>query len=326
MVIRMMPKAANLQKIRDGRRTYAITPSVPGGFIKPELIRGYADVAEKYGATLKITSAQRIMIIGLKAEDVEAVWQELGLNPAMSYANCVRSIKMCPGSAFCKRGLLDSIKIGMELDKRYHKQEMPSRMKMGVAGCPNSCAEVYIKDIGVMATEAGWTVLAGGSCGRKPRLADKIAEGLSDEEALALVDILVEYYKKYADIERMGEFIERIGLDKFRQDVLKELGAKLAESTAAPAMAAELPAALSSAAIKEAALRVEIMAAAVPGRITKESIIGDIIRDNPNTIAVFRSHGMGCLGCPSASGENLEKAAGIHGIDVDSLLSDLNKV
>lgn len=74
MVIRMMPKAANLQKIRDGRRTYAITPSVPGGFIKPELIRRYADVAEKYGATLKITSAQRIMIIGLKAEDVEAVW------------------------------------------------------------------------------------------------------------------------------------------------------------------------------------------------------------------------------------------------------------
>lgn len=322
----MMPKAANLQKIRDGRRTYAITPSVPGGFIKPDVIRRYADVAEKYGATLKITSAQRIMIIGLKAEDVEKVWEELGINPAMSYANCVRSIKMCPGSAFCKRGLLDSIKIGMELDKRYHKQEMPSRMKMGVAGCPNSCAEVYIKDIGVMATETGWTVLAGGSCGRHPRLADKIAESLSDDEALALVDIIVEYYKKYADIERMGEFIARIGLDKFRQDVLKELGAKLAAATAVPVLVAATPAASQPISLQDASSRVEIMPAAVPGRITKESIIGDIIRDNPNTIAVFRSHGMGCLGCPSASGENLEKAAGIHGIDVESLLADLRKV
>lgn len=322
----MMPKAANLQKIRDGRRTYAITPSIPGGFIKPEIIRRYADVAEKYGATLKITSAQRIMIIGLKAEDVEKVWEELGINPAMSYANCVRSIKMCPGSAFCKRGLLDSIKIGMELDKRYHKQEMPSRMKIGVAGCPNSCAEVYIKDIGVMATETGWTVLAGGSCGRHPRLADKIAESLSDEEALALVDSIVEYYKKYADIERMGEFITRIGLDKFRQDVLKELGFKMAAATLATAPAAEEPAKTGSVPLKAVSERVEIMPAAVPGRITKESIIGDIIRDNPNTIAVFRSHGMGCLGCPSASGENLEKAAGIHGIDVESLLADLHKV
>ena len=322
----MMPKAANLQKIREGKRTYAITPSVPGGFIKPDVIRKYADTAEKYGATLKITSAQRLMIIGLKAEDVDTVWEELGIKPAMSYANCVRSVKMCPGSAFCKRGLLDSVKMGMELDKLYHKQEMPSRMKIGVAGCQNSCAEVHIKDIGVMATEAGWTVLAGGSCGRRPRLADTIAEGLSDEQALRLVDSIIEYYKKYADIERMGEFIERIGLEKFRQDT----GGALSriEATAA---ASALPEAVGSVRMPEAPSTIDHAeqvpaASSAPGPITKASIIGDIIRQNPNTIAVFRSHGMGCLGCPSAGGENLEKAAGIHGIDVDALLADLNKV
>jgi hybrid cluster-associated redox disulfide protein len=315
MVMAMLPKAANLQKIRDGRRTYAITPSIPGGLIKPDMIRKYADVAEKYGGTLKITSAQRIMIIGLKAEDVEQVWHELGINPAMSYANCVRSVKMCPGNAFCKRGLMDSIKLGMELDKRYHKQEMPSRMKIGVAGCPNSCAEVHIKDIGVMATDAGWTVLAGGSCGRKPRLADIVAEGLSDDEVLALVEIIVTYYKKHADIERMGEFMERIGIETFRSDVLRlyqESKQPQAEVVRQPAVrAAEEPA---------------VTPVAESGKISRNSIIGDIIRHNPNTIAVFRAHGMGCLGCPSASGENVEKAAGIHGINVDSLLDALNKV
>ena len=60
-------------------------------------------------------------------------------------------------------------------------------------------------------------------------------------------------------------------------------------------------------------------------KITKDSIIGNIIRQYPATIAIFRSHGMGCLGCPSASGESVEKAAGIHGIDVEGLLQDLNK-
>lgn len=61
-------------------------------------------------------------------------------------------------------------------------------------------------------------------------------------------------------------------------------------------------------------------------KVTKDSIIGNIVRQYPASIAVFRSHGMGCLGCPSASGESVEKAAGIHGIDVEELLEDLNKV
>lgn len=313
----MMPTAANLQKIRDGRRTYAITPSVPGGFIKPDIMRKYIEVAEKYGATMKVTSAQRIMLIGFKAEDIETVWQELGINPAMSYANCVRSVKTCPGIAFCKRGLGDAVKLGLEIDKRYHKKEMPSRMKFGVAGCPNSCAEVHIKDVGLMATEAGWTVLAGGSCGRKPRLASIIAEGLAEEDALRLVDIIVECYKKNAEIERVGEMIERIGLDKFRTDVLGQF--VTGKTGAAVAGQSELiPAA--------AAVQTAEGAPANSGQITKDSIIGDIIRHNPETIAIFREHGMGCLGCPSASGENLEKAAGIHGIDVGKLLDALHRV
>jgi hybrid cluster-associated redox disulfide protein len=306
----MTPKAANLQKIRDNRRTYAITPSVSGGFIKPEQLRCYADVAEKYGGVLKITSAQRIMITGLKPDDIDEVWRELGIEPAVSYANCVRSVKMCPGSAFCKRGLDDSIKLGLELDKRYHKQEMPSRLKIGVAGCPNSCAEVHIKDIGVFATENGWTVLAGGSCGRLPRLADTIAEGLSFSEVINLVEIIIDYYKRNADVERIGQMIDRIGLEKFRSDILTDFRpSAVDEKIAATAVATN-----------------NTITGGRNMKITKESIVGQVVREYPATIAVFRAHGMGCLGCPSASGENIEKAAGIHGLNLEELLKDLNKV
>lgn len=308
----MLPRAGNLQKIRDGKRTYAITPSVPGGFIKPQMLRKYAEVAEKYHATLKMTSAQRMMIIGLNAEDVDAVWDELGLDPAVSYANCVRSVKLCPGSAFCKRGVGDSIKLGLELDRRYHKKEMPSRMKIGVAGCPNSCSEVHIKDIGLFATEAGWTILAGGSCGRTPRLANKIIEDVSAEQALDIVDAIVEYYKKHADIERIGQMIDRIGLQQFQEAVLGAVG--IEKDTDLEVKSENLP----EAGILDEGGKVM--------KITKDSIIGEVIREFPGTISIFRSHGMGCLGCPSASGESIEKAAGIHGIDIEALLIDLNKV
>lgn len=317
----MLPKGANLQKIRDGKKTYAITPHLPGGFIKPDLMRKFAEVAEKYHGVLKLTSAQRIMITGLKAEDIEAIWAELGMQPALGFANCVRSVKMCPGITFCKRGKQDSVRLGMELDKLYHKKEMPSRMKLGVAGCQNSCAEVHIKDIGVIGTDIGWDIYVGGSAGSHPRLADKLIEGLTYEETLHIVEIIIRYYQKNADIERVGQFIDRIGFKKFKADVLAQFYQGVSEETQPQVAQSEagekivpLPGALTEGTL------------VLGDKITADSVISDIIRVYPQTIPVFRSFGMGCLGCPSSSGEPVSKAVEIHGLELEELLAALNKV
>ena len=316
----MLPKGANLQKIRNGNKTYAVTPHLPGGFVKPEVLEKYAQVARKYEGTLKLTSAQRIMITNLKAEDIESIWVELGMQPAMGFANCVRSVKVCPGIAFCKRGKQDSVKLGLELDRRYIKKEMPSRMKFGVSGCPNSCSESVIKDVGVIGTDAGWDVYVGGSAGSHPRLADKLAESLDYDDTLRLIDIVVRYYQKHADIERVGQFIDRIGFAKFQADVLAEFnGNGTVESpvVASPAAAEKLtpmPGALTEGTL------------VLGDAITQGSVIADIIRVYPQTIPVLRGFGMGCLGCPSATGEPLEKAAGIHGLAVEELIVALNEV
>ena len=316
----MLPKGANLQKIRNGNKTYAVTPHLPGGFVKPEVLEKYAQVARKYEGTLKLTSAQRIMITNLKAEDIESIWVELGMQPAMGFANCVRSVKVCPGIAFCKRGKQDSVKLGLELDRRYIKKEMPSRMKFGVSGCPNSCSESVIKDVGVIGTDAGWDVYVGGSAGSHPRLADKLAESLDYDDTVRLIDIVVRYYQKHADIERVGQFIDRIGFAKFQADVLAEFnGNGTVESpvVASPAAAEKLtpmPGALTEGTL------------VLGDAITQGSVIADIIRVYPQTIPVLRGFGMGCLGCPSATGEPLEKAAGIHGLAVEELIVALNEV
>jgi hybrid cluster-associated redox disulfide protein len=317
----MLPKGANLQKIREGKRTYAITPHLPGGFIKPDLMRKYADVVEKYHGIMKLTSAQRVMITGLKAEDIEVIWSELGMEPAMGFANCVRSVKMCPGSVFCKRGKQDSIKLGMELDHLYHKQEMPSRMKLAVAGCQNSCAEVHVKDVGVMGTDLGWDVYVGGSAGAHPRLADLLIEGLDYDEVIHIVAVIISYYQKNADIERMGQFIERVGLKKFKADVLAAFYQGVSESTEAlvPQSKAGQEIVPVPGALTEGTL-------VIGDKITAECIISEIVRIYPQTVPVFRSFGMGCLGCPSATGEAVSKAADIHGLNVNEIIAALNKV
>ena len=53
---------------------------VPAGFIQPEQLQKYIDVANEFGAVLKLTGSQRIMITNLKAEDVDKAWEMLGMD------------------------------------------------------------------------------------------------------------------------------------------------------------------------------------------------------------------------------------------------------
>lgn len=243
------------------------------------------------------------------------------MQPAMGFANCVRSIKICPGSVFCKRGKQDSIKLGMELDRLYHKKEMPSRMKFGVAGCLNSCSEVHVKDIGVMGTDIGWDLYVGGTAGAHPRLANLLIEGLEYDEVLRIVEVIVAYYQNHADIERVGQFIDRIGFKKFRADVLAAFYQGVSRTTEplVPQSAAGKVIAPVAGGLTEGTL-------VFGDSITEDSVISDIIRVYPQTVPVFRSFGMGCLGCPSATGEAVRKAAEIHGIDGNEIIAALNKV
>jgi len=201
------------------KETYALAPHIPCGVVTPETLRKLADVAEKYGAAaMKITSAARIALVGLKEEQVDDVWADLGMSPGAAVGLCVRSVKACPGTTFCKRGQQDSLGIGMQLDERYHGVELPGKCKMGVSGCGNQCAETSFKDIGLVGSPKGWKVVIGGCGGGRPRIADLLVEGLNNDEALAMVDRLVEYFKANAKPkERLGRLINRVGLDAVKE-------------------------------------------------------------------------------------------------------------
>lgn len=58
--------------------------------------------------------------------------------------------------------------------------------------------------------------------------------------------------------------------------------------------------------------------------ITKDTIIGDILKINPDSVPVLLGMGMHCLGCPSSQAETLEEACLVHGVDVDEIVAQLN--
>lgn len=214
-MLKLGEKGAILQR---DKQTYAIAPHIPCGVVTPELLRRIADVGEKYNAqAIKITGATRIAIIGIQEEDLDQVWQEIQLDKGAAVGLCVRSIRSCPGTTYCRLGKQDALGIGLELDKRYHARILPGKFKMAVSGCHLSCSESWVRDIGLIGLKDGWQVVIGGNVGADPRIAQEIASGLEDADILEVVDKIVQCYQETAQKgERLGKTIERIGLEPFK--------------------------------------------------------------------------------------------------------------
>ena len=74
----------------------------------------------------------------------------------------------------------------------------------------------------MIGSDKGWDVYVEGGAGSHPRLGDKLITALNYDDTLRIIDIIVGYYQKNADIERVGQFIDRIGFEKFKSDILAE--------------------------------------------------------------------------------------------------------
>lgn len=214
----LLEKGAVLQRDKE---TYAIAPHLTAGLVTPEILRNIADVAEKYNAAaIKVTGAQRITLVGLKEEDLDSAWDDLGMDPGAAIGLCVRSVKICPGTTFCKRGLQDSVAVGSKLDAIYHGRSLPNKLKIGVSGCPHSCADSAFKDIGLIGGGKGWMLYVGGKGGAKPRIADRIALCVSEEKIYDLIEKIILVYNENATTkERLGDYIDRVSLETFKEQI-----------------------------------------------------------------------------------------------------------
>lgn len=206
---------------RDGK-TFAIVTRLPGGVVTPETLEKIAAVARKYRVPMvKLTSGQRFMLIGMHEEELESIFLDLGPIAGKETAPCVKYVQTCLGTDVCKYGAQDSMELGIELERLYHGVAFPAKLKFGVSGCLRCCGESHIRDIGIIGTKRGWTVVFGGNSGRRPSLGKVIAQDLSREDALDLVRRLLEYYQNNAEPkERTARFLERIGFERLKSELL----------------------------------------------------------------------------------------------------------
>jgi NAD(P)H-nitrite reductase large subunit len=207
---------------RDGS-TYAVITRSPAGIVTPDHLERVAATARKYAVPmLKITSGQRIALIGLKKEDLGQVRRDLGEVLERAGGPCVKYVQACPGTETCRFGNQDSVTLAKEIAERYRDRTFPAKVKIGVSGCPRCCCGSHTRDIGIMGTSRGWTVIFGGNNGTRPRIGDVVAKELGGGEVLDLVDRLFEYYAANAKPkERTARFMERTGTDTLTSALLR---------------------------------------------------------------------------------------------------------
>jgi NAD(P)H-nitrite reductase large subunit len=207
-----LPKGVILQ--RDGE-TYGIKPHTPMGTVTPELLVRIASVVQKYRiSVIKFTSAQRLLLAGINESDLDAVLKELSEAGELS----PHYVQACPGTDICGLGLADSMSLGRRLDELIYSMDLPAKVKVGVSGCPRSCAESWVKDIGILADSRGWKVFFGGNAGARPRFADLMVEEADEERVVEIVKQLLALYKGTGKPkERTARFVERMGADVIRE-------------------------------------------------------------------------------------------------------------
>jgi nitrite reductase (NADH) large subunit len=212
---------ANIQ--RDG--TFSVVPRIAGGVATSDELRRIADVADRFEVPMiKITGGQRIDLLGVRKEDLPAVWRELDMPSGHAYGKSFRTVKTCVGTDFCRYGLGDSTKLGIRIEERFAGLESPGKLKLGVAGCPRNCSEAMVKDVGWVAVEGGrWEMYVGGAAGAHVRKGDLLCTVDDPDAAMLMTARFIQYYRENARwLERTYAFMERVGVQTVRSNVVED--------------------------------------------------------------------------------------------------------
>lgn len=199
---------------RDSEK-YSLRFGSTNGVLTADALEALAKVAREKDAVIKITSGQRIAVKDLAADDILPVCDALPLTPGGFYT------QVCPGDEYCKFGTQDAMEMARDIDERFATVQVPAKLKFAVSGCKLNCAEAYVRDIGLIGTKKGWTVVVGGNSGTTPRIADALAEDMTKDEAFELVGKFVTYYQENGEKKRRtARFVDNLGIEKIRRDLL----------------------------------------------------------------------------------------------------------
>lgn len=141
--------------IKQRQKDYFILRTrIPGGRLDARLLPRFVQIANKYGkGYVHLSTRQCIEVPWIHIKDLDRLKKSLKKIGILTGACGPRSrnIVACPGLSVCRFGFLDTERLAIRLDKKFFGKDVPKKFKIGISGCPNSCAKPQENDLGFMA-------------------------------------------------------------------------------------------------------------------------------------------------------------------------------
>ena len=207
---------------------YYVGVGVPVGQLTPEQLRGAAALAGEFGSgELRFTVWQNFLIPGVKNADVEELECELrAIGLGVGQSNLRSGVVACTGNRYCKFSSTDTKRHAVDLmEFLEEKLNLDQAINIHITGCPHSCAQHYIGDIGLLGTKVkhgeesveGYHVFVGGGFGDRQALGRKIAGPLPYEEVRRYLERALRIYLEGRESgESFQEFTGRHDLESLK--------------------------------------------------------------------------------------------------------------
>jgi ferredoxin-nitrite reductase len=180
--------------------------NIPGGRLQADEMFELSRLAEVYGSSeIRLTVEQNVLIINIPDDRLNPLLQEPILEPfSPNPLPLVREVVSCTGAQFCNFALVETKQRAVALAQDLAADlDIPNRVRMHWTGCPNSCGQPQVADIGLMGTKTrkdGKTVEAvdifmGGTVGKDAKLGEKVMKGVAcDDLKGVLQQVLIEKF------------------------------------------------------------------------------------------------------------------------------------
>ncbi|MGB0370474.1 MAG: NirA family protein [Opitutales bacterium] len=201
---------------------------VPVGFLTPDQMKGIARISRRYGSSdIRLTVWQNVIIPDIADADLETVKEEikkLGLNYTTNFIT--GGLVACTGNRGCKYSSADTKGHAMLISERLSERvPLDQPINIHLTGCPHSCAQHYVGDIGLIATPVkkdgvsveGYNMVIGGGVDNEQGIARELQNGLVGDELPEVIEnILQRYMSKREKGESFLEFVRRHDIEELK--------------------------------------------------------------------------------------------------------------
>ena len=202
---------------------------MPVGQITPRQLQRIAELADAYGSgEVRLTVWQNFIIPNVPdgfVPTLKKAFEKLGLPAHQS--NLASGVMACTGNRYCKFAQADTKSHAIDLTKYLEKKlELEQPVNIHLTGCPNSCAQHYMGDIGCLGTKTklsgesfdAYHIFVGGGFGRNQAVGRQIFAGvLASELAPTLERMLRTYLNHREGRETFQDFTHRHTVDQLQQ-------------------------------------------------------------------------------------------------------------